>query len=80
MADISDPEKMTAGEAQTHENPTSAVENMDDHGAFVRPKGWMYKEFKLGLLVIPWYASPKMQLFLVALVCFLCPGMFNVCP
>lgn len=37
----------------------------------------MYKELKFGFITIPWYASPKMQLFLVALVCFLCPGMFN---
>lgn len=24
-----------------------------------------------------WYASPLFQLVLVALICFLCPGMFN---
>ncbi|EED19055.1 DUF895 domain membrane protein [Talaromyces stipitatus ATCC 10500] len=37
------------------------------------PKGWMYK--RRGR--IPWYASPAVQLGLVAFVCFLCPGMFN---
>jgi len=31
----------------------------------------------LGKHQSPWYASPKVQLVLVALVCFLCPGMFN---
>lgn len=43
----------------------------------VRPTGWMYKSRKIGKLSIPWYASPQVQLVLVAFVCFLCPGMFN---
>ncbi|MCJ1384486.1 hypothetical protein MMC17_007603 [Xylographa soralifera] len=42
-----------------------------------RPAGWMYKSFRLGPISIPWYASPPTQLFIVALVCFLCPGTFN---
>ena len=46
-------------------------------GPLTRPKGWKYKEVKIGRLNIPWYASPPVQLILVALVCFLCPGMFN---
>lgn len=37
------------------------------------PSGWMYKRH--GKLA--WYASPSVQLGLVAFVCFLCPGMFN---
>jgi hypothetical protein len=41
------------------------------------PQGWMYRQRKLGSLVIPWYASPKIQLIMVSFVCFLCPGMFN---
>ena len=41
-----------------------------------RPKGWMYKTLRLGRLEL-WYASPKVQLFMVSIVCFLCPGMFN---
>lgn len=41
-----------------------------------RPKGWMYKPVRLGRLEL-WYASPKVQLFMVSIVCFLCPGMFN---
>ncbi|GAB7363435.1 hypothetical protein MBLNU230_g3710t1 [Neophaeotheca triangularis] len=43
----------------------------------VRPAGWKYKDFKLGPITIPYYASPQAQLLLVSLVCFLCPGMFN---
>ncbi|MCJ1477165.1 hypothetical protein MMC13_005836 [Lambiella insularis] len=42
-----------------------------------RPAGWMYKSVQLAGLRLPWYASPSTQLLLVALVCFLCPGMFN---
>ncbi|KAI9699534.1 MAG: hypothetical protein M1820_007165 [Bogoriella megaspora] len=41
-----------------------------------RPEGWKYKAIKIGRLET-WYASPAVQLVLVALVCFLCPGMFN---
>jgi len=41
-----------------------------------RPKGWMYKGWKIGKKEI-WYASPSAQLLLVSFVCFLCPGMFN---
>lgn len=45
-------------------------------GPIPRPAGWMYKGVKLGKTEL-WYASPKVQLFLVSMVCFLCPGMFN---
>jgi MFS family permease len=41
-----------------------------------RPSGWMYKGFRIFGTEI-WYASPKVQLLMVAFVCFLCPGMFN---
>lgn len=42
-----------------------------------RPSGWMYKSRKIGPWNVPWYASPRVQLGMVAFVCFLCPGMFN---
>ncbi|OAA56204.1 DUF895 domain protein membrane protein [Niveomyces insectorum RCEF 264] len=41
-----------------------------------RPAGWRYKGVKIFGHEL-WYASPKVQLFMVAMVCFLCPGMFN---
>jgi hypothetical protein len=41
-----------------------------------RPAGWMYKGFRVAGHEL-WYASPIVQLFMVAMVCFLCPGMFN---
>lgn len=42
-----------------------------------RPKGWMYRQYKIGPVTTSWYASPVAQLIIVAFVCFLCPGMFN---
>ncbi|OIW27781.1 MFS general substrate transporter [Coniochaeta ligniaria NRRL 30616] len=45
-------------------------------GSVPRPAGWMYKGFKVGKKEV-WYASPIVQLIMVAMVCFLCPGMFN---
>lgn len=41
-----------------------------------RPEGWLYKGIRIGKMEL-WYASPKVQLLLVAMVCFLCPGMYN---
>ncbi|KAF2453367.1 major facilitator superfamily domain-containing protein [Lineolata rhizophorae] len=44
----------------------------------VRPTGWKYKEIRLGgRFYIPYYASPIVQLLVVSLVCFMCPGMYN---
>ena len=59
--------------------PTSTEEPISEvaAGDTTLPSGWMYRERKLGSLTIPWYASPKVQLGMVAAVCFLCPGMFN---
>ncbi|KAK3192399.1 hypothetical protein K4F52_001612 [Lecanicillium sp. MT-2017a] len=41
-----------------------------------RPKGWMYKGYNMFGKEI-WYASPKFQLLMISVVCFLCPGMYN---
>ncbi|KAL8913944.1 MAG: hypothetical protein Q9171_001329 [Xanthocarpia ochracea] len=40
-------------------------------------KPWMYRSRHIGPIYIPAYASPPFQLGMVAVVCFLCPGMFN---
>lgn len=37
----------------------------------------MYKSGSIGKFSTSWYASPRIQLGMVAFVCFLCPGMFN---
>ena len=52
---------------------TFTAENQE----FTLPNGFIYKKRKLGPVTIPWYASPSIQLGMVAFVCFLCPGMFN---
>jgi hypothetical protein len=41
------------------------------------PAGWKYRQRRIFGHNIPWYASPSIQLLLVAFVCFMCPGMFN---
>lgn len=40
-------------------------------------KPWMYKRLKIGPVTIPAYATPEFQIVFVAIVCFLCPGMYN---
>ncbi|KAI0900670.1 MFS general substrate transporter [Annulohypoxylon nitens] len=50
--------------------------DLSTHTPEPRPDGWMYKGFRVGGKEI-WYASPKIQLLMVAFVCFLCPGMYN---
>ncbi|KAI0884912.1 MFS general substrate transporter [Annulohypoxylon maeteangense] len=55
---------------------TEPHSNLSTHTLEPRPDGWIYKGFQVGRREI-WYASPKMQLLMVALVCFLCPGMYN---
>jgi MFS family permease len=73
MADAT--EKTTSPEvaAESHPAPTSAPTPGE---TIPRPAGWMYKGFHIGGTEY-WYASPEIQLFMVAFVCFLCPGMFN---
>jgi hypothetical protein len=60
--------------------PGYAVQEEDIHaaaGEFTLPPGRKYKQLRLFGYSLPWYASPKFQLGMVAFVCFLCPGMFN---
>ena len=41
------------------------------------PPSWKYKKIRILGYTLPFYASPQVQLVIVAIVCFLCPGMFN---
>ncbi|GAB7364591.1 hypothetical protein MBLNU230_g5397t1 [Neophaeotheca triangularis] len=68
-------EGKTAEAYEMHSPSESLGEQAESGNA--RPAGWRYRDIKLGPLTIPYYASPQMQLLLVAMVCFLCPGMFN---
>ncbi|KKY18155.1 hypothetical protein UCRPC4_g05105 [Phaeomoniella chlamydospora] len=38
---------------------------------------WMYKTFKVGSWTFPGFATPNVQVILVSVVCFMCPGMYN---
>jgi MFS family permease len=66
--------------ADEKSNPPAEVA-LDSHSAVdashvPRPSGWIYRGFRVGGKEV-WYASPTVQLLMVAFVCFLCPGMFN---
>lgn len=63
-------------EPQPEPEPEAGHVGGGEHGPVARPPGWMYRGFTVGRREL-WYASPKVQLLLVAMVCFLCPGMFN---
>lgn len=77
MADL-EPTTVGQEKSPTMDDKTPTQAYSEEHQiTAARPAGWMYRERKIGSLVIPWYASPKVQLGMVAFVCFLCPGMFN---
>lgn len=69
-------DKETNVDVGTEPQPETAGNAYVSDGPIPRPSGWMYKGFNIFHREL-WYASPKVQLFLVAMVCFLCPGMFN---
>lgn len=77
MADKLEEAGVTTAPADTPQT-SSDVKDYETHtGDLDLPKTWMYRERRIGKFVIPWYASPKVQLGMVSFVCFLCPGMFN---
>lgn len=53
-------------------NRRSDLESTHDQARIdkMAPTGWRYRRF----FQLPYYASPQVQLVLVAIVCFLCPG------
>jgi MFS family permease len=67
--------------AESPPNPPDDInKNIDKHAdsqLTELPNSWKYKKMKLGPFTLPWYASPPTQLFIVSIVCFMCPGMFN---
>lgn len=63
--------------AQVNASDTIGDEEQPHQGNFILPPGRKYRQLHLFGLTLPWYASPKFQLGMVAFVCFMCPGMFN---
>lgn len=60
-----------AAESKSPAVPTEQQQSWNAHdGPVSRPAGWQYKGFKIGKSEL-WYASPKVQLLMVAMVCFL---------
>ena len=71
-------EKETAGAESAAANTSTEAPHYDEPtGDVALPAGWKYRGRRIAGINIPWYASPKIQLGMVAFVCFLCPGMFN---
>lgn len=76
MSDDHKEPKETAVEQPPADLPDYDAKSEGPVQPIARPKGWMYKGYKVFGHEI-WYASPKFQLLLISLVCFLCPGMYN---
>ncbi|KAF4627075.1 hypothetical protein G7Y89_g11084 [Cudoniella acicularis] len=74
---MSDPTPQTEQTPDVSYDMKEVQHDLEPIGDVVRPDGWKYRERRIGPVVIPWFASPKVQLGLVSFVCFLCPGMFN---
>lgn len=73
---MSDEKQSTTSPATADKGAPLTATTSFPTGPVQRPSGWMYKGFKIGKHEV-WYASPIVQLIMVALVCFMCPGMFN---
>jgi|TARA_R110002003_G_scaffold44_8_gene3284 MFS family permease len=56
---------------------SSADHSMTDSNTLELPNSWKYKRFTVLGFKLPWFASPPIQLVIVSVVCFMCPGMFN---
>ncbi|KAF2019719.1 MFS general substrate transporter [Aaosphaeria arxii CBS 175.79] len=65
------------GAKASHEVDAPELSTHEPTGTLQLPNSWKYKRVKLFGFKFPWYASPPVQLVIVSLVCFLCPGMFN---
>lgn len=55
----------------------SPEHSLSDSTTLQLPNSWKYKRFTILGYKLPWMASPPVQLVIVSLVCFMCPGMFN---
>jgi MFS family permease len=76
MADEKTAPVISPDHVDAHEHHHAAPTGIAHGEPIPRPAGWKYKGIRIGGHEL-WYASPKVQLFLVGMVCFLCPAMFN---
>ncbi|KKA29271.1 hypothetical protein TD95_005455 [Thielaviopsis punctulata] len=74
MADTTPVQKVSSLAADEKVPPSMTALPTDP--AIAHPTGWQHKKFSICGHEL-WYASPKVQLLMVAIVCFMCPGMFN---
>jgi hypothetical protein len=77
MADAERPTVDNVPEKTTTEHHVASPESESTHEGQQTveiPNGWRYRQAKIGSLKLPYYASPQVQLVMVAFVCFLCPG------
>jgi hypothetical protein len=76
----SEPVAVESAAAPVADVPKSSIDipyTEEATGDISLPEGWKYRGRRIFGFNIPWYASPKIQLGMVAFVCFMCPGMFN---
>ena len=76
MSEVTD-EKMATTTSGTPGSDSPHDHELVHDSNLPRGKPWMYKSYKFGPITIPAYATPKFQIVFIALVCFLCPGMYN---
>ena len=77
MAEINNEKVAATDTATADSSQDSSTNGAIEAPATVTGKPWMYRKIKLGPITLPHYASPAFQVGFVAVVCFLCPGMFN---
>jgi len=76
MADHVD-EKGGAPSVSPNDHSRTPSPSHQEAATVALPHTWKYRQLKIGSYKLPYYASPQVQLVVVAFVCFLCPGMFN---
>lgn len=72
-----DAEPVITEKAPSANNSHGVEETGQANHTPVPHSSWMYRTFNIGPFHFPGYATPPVQLALVAFVCFMCPGMFN---
>ncbi|KAF2712337.1 MFS general substrate transporter [Pleomassaria siparia CBS 279.74] len=67
------------GDVKLSHEPSVTPEHsfQEPTGTLELPNSWKYKQITILGFKLPWYASPPVQLVIISLVCFMCPGMFN---